>query len=107
MLLIRLVQKIKNRQFLRQYYGNDTKTSQGVVHLMNILTINSDEKKEPFFFFIDDTLSTKQIPSKNIQRMKFNYSHVSNINEWSYCMVSLLGHSNGLFLPLDFKTYLS
>ena len=22
-------------------------------------------------------------------------------------MVSLLGHSNGLFLPLDFKTYLS
>lgn len=64
-------------------------------------------KKEPFFFSIDDTLSTKQISSKNIQGMKFNYSHVSNRNEWSHCIVSLHGHSNGLSLPLDFKTYLS
>ena len=64
-------------------------------------------KKEPFFFSVDDTLSTKQISSKNIQGMKFNYSHVSNRNEWSHCIVSLHGHSNGLSLPLDFKTYLS
>jgi len=35
-------------------------------------------KKDPFFFSIDDTLSTKQVASKNIQGMKFNYSHVSN-----------------------------
>lgn len=63
--------------------------------------------KIPFFFSIDDTLSAKQISSKNIQGMKFNYSNVSNRNERSYCMVSLLGHSNGLFLSLDFKTYLS
>ena len=63
--------------------------------------------KEPFFFSIDDTLSTKKISSKNIQGLKFNYSHVSNKNEWSHCIVSLHGHSNGLSLPLDFKTYLS
>ena len=64
-------------------------------------------KKDPFFFSIDDTLSTKQVASKNIQGMKFNYSHVSNKNEWSHCIVSLQGHSNGLSLPLDLKTYLS
>lgn len=64
-------------------------------------------KKDPFFFSIDDTLSTKQISSKNIQGMKFNYSHVSNRNEWSHCIVSLHGYSDGLSLPLDFRTYLS
>lgn len=63
--------------------------------------------KDPYFFSIDDTLSTKQISSKNIQGLKFNYSHVSNKNEWSHCIVALHGHSNGLSLPLDFKTYLS
>ena len=63
--------------------------------------------KNPFFFSIDDTLSSKKTSSKNIEGLKFNYSHVSNKNEWSHCIVSLHGHSNGLSLPLDFKTYLS
>ncbi len=86
---------------------------------MDILTLNSDRKKnalnemknasseDPFFFSIDDTLSTKKTFSKNIQGLKFNYSHVSNKNEWSHCITSLHGHFNGLSLPLDFKTYLS
>lgn len=30
-----------------------------------------------------------------------------NKQEWSHCIVSLPGHSKGLSLPLDFKTYLS
>ena len=63
--------------------------------------------KDPFFFSIDDTLSTKQTSSKKIKGMGFNYSHVSGKCEWSHSIVSLHGHSNGLSLPLDFKTYLS
>jgi len=39
--------------------------------------------------------------------MKSNYSHVSNRNVWSHCIVSLHEHSKGLSLSLDFKTYLS
>ena len=39
--------------------------------------------KNPFFFSIDDTLSSKKTSSKNIEGLKFNYSHVSNKNEWN------------------------
>lgn len=64
-------------------------------------------KKSPLFFSIDDTLCVKNPSSKDIEGMKFNYSHVSKKNEWSHCVVSLHGHSSGLSLPLEFKIYLS
>lgn len=61
---------------------------------------------KPIFLSIDDTLSVKRTQSKSIQGMKFNHSHTSGKREWSHCQVSLHGFSNGLSLPLDFKTYL-
>lgn len=66
-----------------------------------------NKSKQPYFFSIDDTLSTKQRSSKNIQGLKENFSHVSGKSVWSHCIVSLLGHSNGLSLPLEYKTYLA
>ena len=61
---------------------------------------------EPIFLSIDDTLSVKRTQSKSIEGLKFNHSHTSGKREWSHCQVSLHGFSNGLSLPLDFKTYL-
>ena len=63
--------------------------------------------KNPIFYSIDDTLVVKHVKSKNIEGLMFNHSHVSNKREWSHCLVSLHGSSNGLSLPLDFKTYLN
>ena len=72
---------------------------------LNEMKIN--RSKQPYFFSVNDTLSTKQRSSKKIQGLRENFSHVSGKSVWSHSMVSLLGHSNGLSLPLEYKTYLS
>ena len=65
------------------------------------------DDKIPCFFSIDDTILSKNSSSKKIEGLSFNYSHVSGKSEWSHCLVALHGHSNGLSLSLDFKSYLS
>lgn len=45
--------------------------------------------------------------NKYFSEINFNFSRVSGKSEWSHCIVSLHGHSNGLSLPLEFKQYLS
>lgn len=66
-----------------------------------------NKNKKPYFFSIDDTISLKKISTKKIEGLSRNFSHVSGKGEWSHCIVSLHGHSNGLSLPLEFKPYLS
>lgn len=67
----------------------------------------ANKNQAPYFFSIDDTILSKNTSSKKIEGLKFNYSHVTSKSEWSHCLVSLHGHSNGLSLPLEFKPYLS
>ena len=68
--------------------------------------LNKASIDKPIFLSIDDTLSVKRAQSKSIEGLKYNHSHTSGKREWSHCQVSLHGFSNGLSLPLDFKTYL-
>ena len=67
----------------------------------------ANKKQKPYFFSIDDTISLKNISTKKMEGLSRNFSHASGKGEWSHCIVSLHGHSNGLSLPLEFKSYLS
>ena len=67
----------------------------------------ANKNQSPYFFIIDDTISLKNISTKKMEGLSRNFSHVSGKSEWSHCIVSLHGHSNGLSLPLEFKQYFS